>query len=510
MRKENRYFLYVTLIFVGVAIGVILTSNLNLTDVGQAQKRTALVDEDFSFPTGTSKSVSPASSDGFTNSFVEINKSVTPAVVSINSYRKVSYSDLKKYHDGDKRFWDLFPERLNPFRSPQKEFKQGGAGSGIIVHEDGYILTNTHVIEGATELQVTLLDNRTFHGKIVGIDPLTEVAVIKVDGDDLPAAHLGNSDDLQVGQWVMAIGNPLELRFTVTAGIISAIGRQMDIIRDVWAVENFIQTDAVINPGNSGGALVNLQGEVIGVNTAIATRSGFYEGYGFAIPINLAKAVMEDLITEGRVVRAYLGIQMQPMDQKKAKAYRMEKVEGVFIDQILSDSPASRGGLESEDILLEVDGIRIQRSNQVQSIIAQKDPGSEVEVVVFRNGEEKRILVVLEEREYEESQVAAVSTSSEETEELVLGLDVETLGRRRARDLNLEDVRGVLVTNVDAFSNAFEAGLRVDDLIIEVNSDDVADEDEFWKKIENLESGDVARLYVQRGQGTTHLFLELP
>lgn len=509
MEKEKRYLLYTGLVFLGVAIGVILTGNLEMTSVGQAGKRTSLLDANFSLPGGSNPPAGVSTPNGeFTGAFIEINKRVTPAVVSISTSRKISLNEAKKYHDEDSKLWDLLPDRLNPFRS-QPELRQGGSGSGIIVHGDGYILTNTHVVEKATQLEVTLVDNRSFPGEIVGIDPLTEVAVIKISADDIPVAALGNSDDLEVGQWVMAIGNPLELRFTVTAGIVSAIGRQMSIIRDVWGIENFIQTDAVINPGNSGGALVNLNGEVIGVNTAIATRSGFYEGYGFAIPINLARSVMEDLITKGRVIRPYLGIQMQQMDHKKAKAFGMDRPEGVFIDAILNDSPAQKAGLQAEDILLEVDGIPIERSNQVQSLIAQKKPDDIVDILIFRKGKRKNIKVVLAERPNEE-QVSYEPPAEEEQDSQALGLEVQTLGPSKARELRLDRIKGVLVTDVQMYSFAMDAGLQINDVITEINSGEVSNENEFWSTIQSLESGDVAMLNVYRGNGSTHLFLQVP
>lgn len=514
MKKENKYLIYIGLIFLGVAIGVIFTSKFELTPTGQASSKTTFVDENFSFQTNNNNYPSTSANSPFANSFIEINKRVTPAVVSIETERVVSKVDVKKYHEDENKLWDLFQDKLNPFRSPQR-FPMRGSGSGIIVHEKGYILTNTHVVDDASRLEVTLTDNRKFRGRIVGIDPLTEVAVIKIKGDNLPVAQLGNSDNLQVGEWVMAIGNPLELRFTVTAGIISAIGRNMNIIQDSWGIENFIQTDAVINPGNSGGAMVNLQGEVIGVNTAIATRTGFYEGYGFAIPINLAKTIMEDLITKGRVARAYLGILMQPMDQKKAKAYGLERPVGIFIDAVLKDSPADDAGVKSEDILVDVDGVEIVRTNQVQSIIAQKKPGTQVDIIVIRDGQRRNISVLLEERQNSEKQVSYYVPDESEEEPKLLGLRVQTLKRKQARELGLSNVKGVLVVNVSRFSNASQAGLFVNDVILKINNDEITDEENFWNSLERLESGDVAKIYIYNRSNQTkatvsHRFLEIP
>ena len=347
MRKESRYLFYVGLIFIGVIFGVLLTSQLNFHETLQAGNNYSYGNENFKLPEPVNSSLQISGNDDLSSKFIAINKKVTPSVVSIRAIRIFSSRDIKRFHKNQDE--DIL-ERLNPFRN-NEGFQQGSSGSGIIVHEDGYILTNTHVVNGADKLDVTLNDGRQFPGEIVGVDSLTEVAVIKIEGDDLPIADLGDSEKLQVGQWVVAIGNPLELQFTITAGIVSAIGRQMRIIGDRFGIENFIQTDAVINPGNSGGALVDLTGKVIGVNTAIATRTGYYEGYGFAIPINLAKAVMEDLVTKGRVVRAFLGIVMTPMDYKKAKVYGMEKVAGVYVDDLLEEGPAGKAGVKPEDII---------------------------------------------------------------------------------------------------------------------------------------------------------------
>jgi|Deesub1362B_J571_1020462.scaffolds.fasta_scaffold02214_3 serine protease Do len=505
MRRESKYFVYLFLMFVGVIIGILLTVQLDLTLQSRAEKNLTPLDENFAFDSAlTAVSPPPVGQVDFRRAFVEASKRVLPAVVRITAWKTISFSEFKKFHkDQDEDFW----ERLNPFRTP-RGFRQGGSGSGILVHPKGYILTNTHVIRGANRVEVTLMDNRTFPARIVGADTLTEVAVIKIDGKDLPVARLGNSDDLEVGQWVMAIGNPLELRFTVTAGIISAIGRQMRIINDNFGIENFIQTDAVINPGNSGGPLVNLRGEVIGVNTAIATRSGFYEGYGFAIPINLAKTVMEDLIRKGKVERAYLGVAMLPMDAKKAKAYGMEKPRGVFIDSILPDGPAGKAGILPEDIMLEIDGREVDRPNQVQAIIAQKKPGQEVHIKLWRNGKELEVAVVLGEREYRSATFAR--TPPEEKEETkTLGLEVRDLSRKERKELRINE-GGVRVERVKYFSAAFDAGLLKGDVILELNGQPVQDEEDFWNRLNAMETGDVARLLVARRQVRTHLFLEIP
>ena len=503
MKKESRYFFYVSLIFLGVIIGVIITSQLNFHQLSRATISNKLTDENFSFPDNSGSMQQKTFNDNFSSRFIEINKSVTPSVVGIRAVRTVSSRAFREFHGGEDRgFFDRFREQ-------PREYRQGASGSGIIVHPEGYILTNTHVVKGATELEVTLFDNRSYPGQIIGVDSLTEVAVIKIDTDDLTVAKMGNSDQLSVGEWVLAIGNPLELRNTITAGIISAIGRQMRIIGDDFGIENFIQTDAVINPGNSGGALVDLHGNVIGVNTAIATRSGYYEGYGFAIPINLAKTVMEDLITKGRVVRAYLGIEMLPMDYKKAKAYNMEKPLGVFVNNLRDDGPAGRAGIRPEDIILAINETEVNRSNQIQSFIAQQEPGDEVQVTVYRKGEKLVIPVVLDERETSQARVQQI-TRNEEKEPEGLGLEVKNMTRRRAKEMRIEFTDGLVVTKVELYSNAFDAGLRLGVLIVKVNDEDVDNDSDFWQEIDKVKSGDVVRLLVKIRDRQTRLFMEIP
>ena len=508
MKKQSRYFFYLSLIFLGMVFGIILTSRLDLTLTSQANEGNRLIDKQFSFAQAESAAAPPVDRVDFQRAFIEVNKRVTPSVVRITALRTISMEEFRKFHRNQNRdFWDFFNKRLNPFRSP-REFHQGGAGSGIIVHPKGYILTNTHVVKGADQVEVTLMDERTFPAQIVGADSLTEVAVIKIEADDLPVARLGDSDKLEVGQWVMAIGNPLELRFTVTAGIISAIGRQMRVISDNFGIENFIQTDAGINPGNSGGPLVNLRGEGIGVNTAIATRSGYYEGYGFAIPINLAKSVMEDIITKGRVLRAYLGIAMLPMDSRKAKAYGLEKPRGVFIDSILPDGPAGKVGIQPEDILLAVNGAEVNRPNQVQALVAQHKPNEKIVLKIYRKGKILEIPVVLGERDFGRAAPARKPLKKREQKEPSLGLEVKDLSKKEARELGLEE--GVVVSTVEPFSAASEAGLVPGDVILKLNDEPVKGEKSFWKKLDALKSGDVARILVYRAGNRTHVFLEIP
>jgi serine protease Do len=353
-----------SLLAIGILFGAILVSGFGLVRPGLADLKLGATEPPVNLD---------ADASSFSQSFIEVAEKVTPTIVQISvvSERENPHSD-----------WFFFP-----FKDLPKE--QKGSGSGIIISEDGYIVTNNHVVEKSNKVTVGLWDKRQFDAIVVGTDPLTDLAVIKIEAKNLPVAFLGDSDNLKVGQWVMAIGNPLSLTSTVTAGIVSAIGRgQLGLIRDSYGVENFIQTDAAINPGNSGGALVDLSGAVIGVNSAIAAGGGgTYIGYGFAIPVNLAKAVAEDLIAHGKVSRGYIGINIGEVDNAIAKSLGMDKPKGIIIQGLVEGGAASESDLRAGDVILEVDNREVNRPNQLQSYIASKTAGTVVTLKIFRDGE---------------------------------------------------------------------------------------------------------------------------
>ncbi|HEX9653325.1 MAG TPA: PDZ domain-containing protein, partial [bacterium] len=334
----------------------------------------------------------------------------------------------------------------------------------------------------------------------------TEVAVIQIPAGDLPIAKLGDSDQCRVGEWVLSIGNPLELQSTVTAGIISAKERQINILRDVYSVENFIQTDAAINPGNSGGALVNLRGEVIGMNTAIATETGYNSGYGFAIPINLARKIMSDLIHKGRVERGYLGISMQDIDEKKARALALSQPTGVFVDRVLQDGPAAAAGIRPKDVILKVDNQPVSKSNQVQALVAKRNPNESVQLTVLRRGQQQNIQVILGQRESASSGIHRNSSSKRYED---LGITSETLTREKARTFGYSGKMGVLVTKIERLSPADEAGLNEDDVIVEINNFRIQSKSDFQRAIGALPHGAVSIFTVVRGNDEFHLFVEI-
>ena len=309
--------------------------------------------------------------EGLSQDFSLVAERVNPVVVSISS-EKVIKAQNSPFGKQFKDFFGNDPfSRFFTIPLPQGEIRERGLGSGVIVSKDGYILTNNHVVAGAEKIRVTLSDKRKFKAKIVGTDKKTDVAVIKIAAHNLPVAKLGNSDKVKVGEFVLAIGNPFRLSHTVTAGIISAKGRSNVGLAEY---EDFIQTDAAINPGNSGGALVNLQGEVIGINTAIATLSGGYQGIGFAIPINMAKEVMDQLISKGKVIRGWLGVIIQDIDSDMADALGLKKAEGVVVGDVKKNSPAEKGGVKRGDVIILFDNQRVENAVELKNLVAAHKP----------------------------------------------------------------------------------------------------------------------------------------
>jgi serine protease Do len=442
--------------------------------------------------------------------FTRIAEKVIPVVVSITTTKIIPASGFdpsQERIDGG----NPFDGRNFRFYQP-RAYRQQGSGSGIILTPDGYILTNVHVIERAAKIVVTLHDNRSFAGKIVGLDPLTEVAVVKVEARGLPTAQLGDSDQIAVGQWVLAIGNPMNLHSTVTAGIISAKGRAINIITDGYGVENFIQTDAAINPGNSGGALVNLAGQVIGVNTAIATETGYAMGFGFAIPIKLARKIAVDLIRHGKVARGYLGIALQEITEVHARALKLGAPRGVLVDDVYDGSPAQTGGLLPMDVILTIDGITVHRINQVQAFVAGKSPGTVLNLRLVRNEREMEKRIIL--GELQVNHAADRNRKSLPAHERGgfknLGIEAEPIAGANAAASGYAGESGLSVTRVERFSPAEESGLRPDDVIVAIDRKAVRSKEDFFPRLQHLQSGDVIILTVIRRGGNYHIFIEAP
>ncbi|HEY9425894.1 MAG TPA: Do family serine endopeptidase [Gemmatimonadaceae bacterium] len=387
--------------------------------------------------------------------FAEIARRVTPAVVSINS--EFSPEVAERMEGGQQQIPPGFlpPGFLPPGMQQQQERPVRATGSGFLISRDGYIVTNNHMVDGASKVRVTLLDHRIFTAKIVGHDPSTDVALIKIDGNDFPTVQLGNDSTVQVGDPVIAIGNPLGLDFTVTSGIISAKGRAdqlANLFQDKYAVVDFLQTDAVINPGNSGGPLVDMQGKVIGVNTAIASPTGVYAGYGFAIPIRIAQTVVGELQKYGEVHRGILGVSIQNVGPADAQAAGLDRITGALVGGFTSDtSPAKKAGLEPGDIIVAVDGKQVSRVSQLQGMLLAYNPGQTVTLDVMRYGKRQTVKVKLGALPNKETAVASGNArSGQESPTEVLGISVANVTPAIAQQLDLPSgTTGLAVADVD-------------------------------------------------------------
>ncbi len=497
------------LISIGIIFGVILVSSFsNGIDLSLAREEKIRL----GVPSPLISQDTDAKS--FNQSFIEVSKVVTPTVVSIHVTVKVD--------EKSDRFKDFFNYFGPDFKFPDPQ-PQEGSGSGVIISPNGYILTNNHVVVGAKDdgIEVILNDKRKFkNAKIIGTDPTTDMAVIKIEANDLPTASIGNSEDLQVGEWVIAVGNPLGLQSSVTAGIVSAIGRgNIGVIRDSYGIESFIQTDAAINPGNSGGPLVNLKGEVIGINTAIATTNARYQGYGFAVPINIAKYVAQDLIEFGKVRRGYLGVQIRAIDETDAKAFKLEKNTGVLIDNVIKDGAAEKAGLKAGDIILEIDNKEMKAPNQVQSYIATKHPGDIVELKLNRDGKKIEKRVKLAARTTDDDVITARDEKTEkkkDDQETIssinfekLGFSVRTLSSKEKKDLKVDN--GVIVSDIKGFSDAARRGLAKNDVILEINRQIVNSVKEVKDLVEKSKPGDSILLRVRKSEDTSNFIaIEIP
>ncbi|MGD0277092.1 MAG: DegQ family serine endoprotease, partial [Syntrophales bacterium] len=388
----------------------------------------------------------------------------------------------------------------NQFRSFEmpKDFKQSGVGSGVIVDGEGYILTNNHVIKDADDIKVKLSDKKTYKGKVVGTDPKTDLAVIKISANNLPVMKLGNSDELKVGDKVIAIGNPLGLNQTVTSGIISATGRADVGIADY---EDFIQTDAPINPGNSGGALVNVKGELIGINTAIFSTSGGYQGIGFAIPSNMAKVVMENLIKHGKVIRGWLGVSIQPITPDLAKELGVKDEKGALVADVMEGSPAEKSRLKRGDVIIELDGKAVTDITSLRNMVAGINPGKEVTIKYLRDGNSKTVKVKIEELPAQTQQQPGKFDNQ------LNGVSVQNITPDVRKSLDIpQRVKGVIINDVDA--NSAAAGILTQgDIIIEVNRKKIGNIMEYQAIVSRIPSGQNILLLIYRNG--SNLFITL-
>jgi serine protease Do len=484
LRAKSKVALYggVTFIF-----GLGIASGLGWTRASLAMP---IIDQE---PALSIQSVKPAAD--LSEAFVNIAEVVTPAVVRIQS------------------------------RRPVQEAAARGAdfagGSGFIMSEDGYILTNDHVVSGADQVTVYLQDKRYFEARIIGSDPFTDVAVIKIDvQDELPHLSFGDSEDVKVGQWVLAVGNPgfgagRPLDYTVTAGIVSARGRALAILqRELfqqygndpatqklpgYAIEDFIQTDAVINPGNSGGPMVNLFGQVVGINSAIATNTGFYQGYGFAIPINLARRVMEDLVEYGQVKRPLIGVEMESVTPEDAEYYGLPSVSGALVQRLTPKGPADGAGVQAGDVITAVDGKEVGYSTQLQQRITEHHPGDHVTLTIYRDGKVREVVVRLDEAPI--NQLASTTTRRPQLADERLGIRVEELDTSTAREIGFADSGGVVITDVQRGSAAYQRGIVPGLRVLQIDGRDVSDPENVRKSLDAVLAGQVIGFVLEGPQG---------
>jgi len=449
-------------------------------------------------PTAAPMAIAPS------NGFTEVAKAVTPAVVNITTVTAGKASDGRDIPDElRERMEEYFGGPGGPFgprgfRGPQgpgepRDHRGGGQGSGVIVSSDGYILTNNHVIDGARTVTITLPDKREFTGKIIGADPKTDLAVVKIEAQSLPAVAWGDASKLQVGEYVLAVGNPFGLNSTVTLGIVSALGRgRMGITQ----YEDFIQTDAAINPGNSGGALVNTKGELVGINTAIFSQTGGYQGVGFAVPTSMSKPIYESLIKNGKVVRGFLGVSIQDLTQDLAKSFGIKDAKGALVSDIKEEGPAGQGGLKQGDIITSYQGSPVEDSVILQREVTKTPVGTKVTIRVMRDGHEKDLTVTIGEQP-DTTKIAKVENG--ESDYAFAGVAVQDLDRDTAKELGVKGKsHGVVVTAVEPDSGAEKAGVMRGDVIREINRQPVKSVKDFERVSAGLKKGEHVLILIDR------------
>lgn len=394
------------------------------------------------------------------------------AVVHVKTtYQNVAYQSYDPFRDF---FWGT--------PHSNKSVPQKASGSGVIISSDGYIVTNNHVVDDADEIEIALNDKRTYKAKVIGTDPTTDLALLKIEGDDLPFIPYGNSDELKVGEWVLAVGNPFNLNSTVTAGIVSAKGRNINILQEEFAIESFIQTDAAVNPGNSGGALVNTNGELVGINTAIASNTGSYSGYSFAVPVNIARKVVDDLMQYGAAQRAFIGVSIRDIDQELAEAAGIDVQDGVYVMGLAEGGAAAGAGIVAGDIITRVDGAHTNNVPELQEIVARYRPGDEVPVTILRDGKQKTVSVVLRNKNGTTQKIVR----SENTTLAALGAEFGPVSQNEMQKLRIKN--GVKVSKLDG-GKLRSAGIKEGFIITKVDKKEVKTAEDVVDALESKKGG---------------------
>jgi serine protease Do len=504
MKLVRAWLVPFTLVTGGIVIGVVIASNMGWLPTGSAGPEP--IPTPIIRPVATAPQ--PPMGGGEGKNFVEIAKMVKPAVVNIAATRTGKSGDNPHGSPLDdpffrKFFGDEFLKRDAPHREP----KERGQGSGVIVEANGLIITNNHVVNKADEIRVFLSDKREFKGKLIGTDAKTDIAIVKIEATGLSTIPWADSDQLEVGEYVLAVGSPFGLTQTVTMGIVSAVGRASMGIAEY---EDFIQTDAAINPGNSGGALVNVRGELVGINTAIFSQSGGSMGIGFAVPSNLSRAVMDQLVRTGKVVRGWLGVSIQDLTPELASQFGIIDTKGVLVSDVLADSPAKKAGFERADVIVEYDGKIMDSPTHLRNAVAQTPIGKKVSVKLIRDKKPKTIEVAIVEQPKslgqpgsEESRESAVPTG------VLSDLDVREINEELAARYGLKGIeRGVVVVKIKPGSNAEEMGVREGDIILEVNRKPVTSYKSYEQAASALAKDHPVLLLLKRKGQTIYLTLK--
>jgi serine protease Do len=479
-RKNKRRawpLLLVVVALVSIAAGIFLAAGFNIT-------------QDTSALDPSSPKMVPAN-------FTDIALAVSPAVVNIRTEKVVKgggpvFRHFQNPFDKEDPFRDFFERFFGDV--PRREFKQRSLGSGFCIDKEGFIVTNNHVVANADEIKVKLKNGKEYDAKIVGRDAKTDIALIKVKSwQGIKTVELGDSGDLKVGEWVVAIGSPFGLEHTVTAGIVSAKGR----VIGSGPYDDFIQTDASINPGNSGGPLINMEGEVVGINTAIFSRSGGNVGIGFAIPINLARGIIDQLKTSGTVTRGWLGVSIQDLTPDLAEYYGVKDGQGALVGEVFKGDPADKAGIKPKDVIIEVDGDKIEDSRHLSQKVAGIPVGDKITLKVVRDGKERTATVKITKRT-EDKESLALKQPKEETD---LGMTVSTLTRELARQFDISEDQGVVVVSIEQGGPADKADVREGDLILEIDHKPIKTLEDYQLQIDKVKKGDTVPLLVKRRRG---------
>jgi serine protease Do len=503
-RGMRRWMVAATLLTVGIVIGFVVASDLGWLPAGHAVPDASSIAPTLPVARPVSTASQPILGGG-NQTFVDIAKSVKPAVVNIYATKSGRSEGSGTAPFDDPLFRKFFGDEFFKKYEHPKERKERGLGSGVIVESNGLIITNNHVVGKADEIRVTLSDKREFKAKLIGTDPKTDVAVVKIDATGLPTVAWADSDKLEVGEFVLAVGNPFGLTQTVTLGIVSALGRAAGIAE----YEDFIQTDAAINPGNSGGALVNVRGELVGINTAIFSQSGGNMGIGFAVPSNMAQSIMGQLVQTGKVVRGWLGVSIQELTPELASQFGVTETKGVLVSDVMDDSPAKKAGFERADVIIEYDGKSMDSPTHLRNAVAQTAVGKKVVVKIIRDKKPKTIDLTIVEQPKSMSQSSDEDGGDSATPTGILSsLDVRELTEELAGRFGLKSSeRGVVIVRVKPGSTAEELGVREGDIVLEVNRQAVTSVKTFERIAGKLPKDQAVLLLLKRQGRTIYLTL---